>query len=259
MCLSNSNNGKGKAVIWELGKESASIGNDTWENYWIAVGVQQWGIKAASTYTWTYPLPLAVVYYADMMGYRKGSAGSEYGWIRSISPIAFETYIIDESAICFCVGIAQQWGTIYNAKAGALDNNNNNNAVTFPMPFTTVFALSPTFIIEANHDNRDVIVNLYSLSNTGAVIRCWDFGNATNDGQLTYVALGKQQWGTNQPSPITFPVSFASKCLTVVPQLQASGDSGNMSKNRVCVTNLTARGFALELPQSTYNYIAIGI
>ena len=59
------------------------------------------------------------------------------------------------------------------------------------MPFTTVFALSPTFIIEANHDNRDVIVNLYSLSNTGAVIRCWDFDNATNDGQLTYVALGK--------------------------------------------------------------------
>ena len=39
MCLSNSNNGKGKAVIWELGKESASISNDTWENYWIAVGV----------------------------------------------------------------------------------------------------------------------------------------------------------------------------------------------------------------------------
>ena len=68
--------------------------------------ILQWGIKAASTYTWTYPLPLAVVYYADMMGYRKGSAGSEYGWIRSISPIAFETYIIDESAICFCVGIA---------------------------------------------------------------------------------------------------------------------------------------------------------
>lgn len=67
------------------------------------------------------------------------------------------------------------------------------------------------------------------------------------------------QGGTTQPSPITFPVSFASKCLTVVPQLQAHGDSANMSKNRVCVTNLTARGFALENPQSTYNYIAIGI
>ena len=67
------------------------------------------------------------------------------------------------------------------------------------------------------------------------------------------------QGGTTQPSPITFPVSFASKCLTVVPQLQAPGDTGNMSKNRVCVTNLTARGFALELPQSAYNYIAIGI
>lgn len=67
------------------------------------------------------------------------------------------------------------------------------------------------------------------------------------------------QGGTTAPSPITFPVSFASKCLTVVPQLQAHGDTGNMSKNRVCVTNLTARGFALELPQSAYNYIAIGI
>ena len=88
-------------------------------------------------------------------------------------------------------GLILQWGVIYNAKAGALDNDNNNNAVTFPMPFTTVFALSPTFIIEANHANRDVIVNLYSLSNTGAVIRCWDASNVTNDGQLTYIALGK--------------------------------------------------------------------
>lgn len=68
-----------------------------------------------------------------------------------------------------------------------------------------------------------------------------------------------RQGGTTQPSPITFPVSFASKCLTVVPQLQAPGDSANMSKNRVCVTNLTARGFGLEYPQSAYNYIAIGI
>lgn len=67
------------------------------------------------------------------------------------------------------------------------------------------------------------------------------------------------QGGTTQPSPITFPVSFASKCLTVVPQLQAPRDTGNMSKNRVCVTNLTARGFGLENPQFTYNYIAIGI
>ncbi len=67
------------------------------------------------------------------------------------------------------------------------------------------------------------------------------------------------QWGTNRPSPITFPLRFALRCLTVVPQLQASGDGGNMSKNRVCVTDLTANGFALEYPQDTYNYIAIGI
>lgn len=122
------------------------------------------------------------------------------------------------------IGMQLQWGTIYNAKAGALDNNNNNNAVTFPMPFTTVFALSPTFIIKANHVNVDVIVNLYSLSNTGAVIRCWDYDNATNDGQLIYVALGKQQWGYAQKPtseydfdwvyPIPFPTLVGAIMLT---------------------------------------------
>lgn len=95
------------------------------------------------------------------------------------------------------------------------------------MPFTTVFALSPTFIIEANHGNRDVIVNLYSLSNTGAVIRCWDFDNATNDGQLTYVALGKQQWGyvshnnvrSDTPKVAVFPISFTKTIYTISTQL----------------------------------------
>lgn len=122
-----------------------------------------------------------------------------------------------------------QWGTIYNAKAGANDNNNNNNAVTFPMPFTTVFALSPTFIIEANHGNRDVIVNLYSLSNTGAVIRCWDADNATNDGQLTYIALGKQQWGiitctTGKEGEFIFPISFTTKCLSFIASASIPAD-----------------------------------
>jgi hypothetical protein len=88
-------------------------------------------------------------------------------------------------------------------------------------------------------------------------------GNVSN-ASAWWVKLGGTipliiQGGTTQPSPITFPVSFASECLTVVPQLQAPKDDDNMSKNRVCVINLTARGFGLEYPQYTYNYIAIGI
>mgnify|MGYP000050791079 CR=1 FL=1 len=88
-------------------------------------------------------------------------------------------------------------------------------------------------------------------------------GNVSN-ASAWWVKLGGTipliiQGGTTQPSPITFPVSFASECLTVVPQLQAPKDKDNMSKNRVCVINLTARGFGLEYPQYTYNYIAIGI
>ena len=94
-----------------------------------------------------------------------------------------------------------------------------------------------------------------TLENHGSIV-------AANLAQNGYVKFSNGllvQWGINQPSPITFPVRFASKCLTVVPQLQAPGDSDNMSKNRVCVSNLTTNGFAIEYPQSTYNYIAIGI
>ena len=76
---------------------------------------------------------------------------------------------------------------------------------------------------------------------------------------FTILVLAYRQGGTTQPSPITFPVSFVSKCLTVVPQLQAPYDDANKRKNRVCVTNLTVRGFALANPQYAYNYIAIGI
>lgn len=105
---------------------------------------------------------------------------------------------------------------------------------------------------------KDVIASndLALLKDDGAYIV------AANLAQNGYVKFSNGlilQWGTNQPSPITFPVRFPSRCLNVVPQLQASGDSGNMSKNRVCVTDLTASGFALEYPQSTYNYIAIGV
>lgn len=63
-------------------------------------------------------------------------------------------------------------------------------------------------------------------------------------------------WGEHA-NPVVFPISFKTKCLQVVPQLQAL-DGSNMSKNRVYVTNLTVSGFSLNNPQSTYRYIAIG-
>lgn len=63
-------------------------------------------------------------------------------------------------------------------------------------------------------------------------------------------------WGQHE-NPVIFPISFKTKCLQVVPQLQAN-DGSNMSKSRVFITNLTTSGFSLAYPQSTYRYIAIG-
>ena len=67
-------------------------------------------------------------------------------------------------------------------------------------------------------------------------------GAVTKDAHFITSGLVTRQGGTTQPSPITFPVSFASKCLTVVPQLQAPGDTGNMSKNRVECTTMGRTG-----------------
>lgn len=127
------------------------------------------------------------------------------------------------------------------------------------MPFTTVFALSPTFIIEANHDNRDVIVNLYSLSNTGAVIRCWDFDNATNDGQLTYVALGKQQWGLydfpgSNGDKIYFPVAFTVMCAAAI--VQPTGHNAHGVTNRT--TTYIQGDFRYGDSQKVGTWIAVG-
>ena len=121
---------------------------------------------------------------------------------------------------------------------------------------TTSFPLSVSEVYSINASKKDTGANsvpdVQNYSSTG-------FAYYGPSPYAWFAVCKAQQWGTNQPSPITFPLRFASKCLTVVPQLQASGDSGNMSKNRVCVSNLTTNGFAIEYPQSTYNYIAIGV
>ena len=65
------------------------------------------------------------------------------------------------------------------------------------------------------------------------------------------------QWGSNNPSPITYPISFTKTVFTVLPILQTT-DGGNMSKNRLYVTNLTVKGFSIYNPQNSYNWLAIG-
>lgn len=71
---------------------------------------------------------------------------------------------------------------------------------------------------------------------------------------LLYVS---KQWGSNNPSPITYPISFTKTVFTVLPILQTA-DGGNMSKNRLYVTSLTVNGFTIYNPQNSYNWLAVG-
>ena len=64
--------------------------------------------------------------------------------------------------------------------------------------------------------------------------------------------------GGNKPVPVTFPINFPTKCISVIAVLQTY-DDGNMSKNRICVVNISKTGFSIKNPQDTYMYIAIGL
>ena len=64
--------------------------------------------------------------------------------------------------------------------------------------------------------------------------------------------------GGNKSVPVTFPINFPTKCISVIALLQSSEDS-NMSKNRIRVVNISNTGFSIQNPQDTYMYIAIGL
>jgi hypothetical protein len=87
---------------------------------------------------------------------------------------------------------------------------------------------------------------------------------AANLAQNGYVKFSNGlilQWGfsdvPNSSTVVTFPISFAARTFIVLPILQTT-DGGNMSKNRLYVTNLTVKGFSIYNPQDSYNWLAIG-
>ena len=134
-----------------------------------------------------------------MMGYRKGSAGSEYGWIRSISLIAFETYIIDESAICFCIGIAQQWGY---AKS--------NENVILPIPFANETWKIASMSTTKSYDYTPTVVSKTNRSFEPGV---WGL-------PYDYIAIGFQQWGyidsKTGGTKLDFPIAFSNSTYSIV-------------------------------------------
>ena len=170
-----------------------------------------------------------------MMGYREDSAGNEYGWIRSISLIAFETYIIDESAICFCVGIAQQWGKMLA--------NNSKAEFVYPLQINKLLAISlireqdysassaSAFLVR-EHDNTKAILNLVTSS-------------ASAYAYVLIVAI--QQWGycpytKDNNAKITLPITYAIKHYIAVSSAE---DNYGGSINITGIWELTLTDFVL--------------
>ena len=97
------------------------------------------------------------------------------------------------------------------------------------------------------------IINRISAANTGGIVAA----SLTNNGYVKFANGLILQWG-NAANPVTFPIAFPTTALNVVTTLQTSGDSGNMSKNRLYVQTLTTTGFSIQNPQGTYRYYAVG-
>lgn len=188
-----------------------------------------------------------------MMGYREDSAGNEYGWIRSISLIAFETYIIDESAICFCVGIAQQWGC--NAKG--------NREVVFPIGFSNI---TYSFAYSLNYGSGaiawDEVLPSAQADITSATYRT---ENKQKVGPRVgnWIVIGFQQWGhkDNSTSIVTFNLSFPTTCFIALVETLNDGTVNCHLR----VSGATNVGFstwdsATNRPYSIQNYwLALGI
>lgn len=106
----------------------------------------------------------------------------------------------------------------------------------------------------ANAETRISVLNtLVGAENNGGIVAAL----LKQNGYVKFSNGLILQWGSNNPSPITYPISFTKTVFTVLPILQTA-DGGNMSKNRLYVTSLTVNGFTIYNPQNSYNWLAVG-
>ena len=176
MCLSNSSNGKGKAVIWELGKESAGISNETWENYWIAVGVQQWGVVKSNGVLQTFPLAFATRCFAVAVTANIGSsyAVASSAWdVNKTSAIFYvDTTNAPSAGWYYAIGI-QQWG---RSTAATLN---------FSLPFQKFYCITTA----QESWSSAVFENTSWIARTNNSMT-WPTHRGTN---INYIAVGMQQ------------------------------------------------------------------
>jgi hypothetical protein len=64
------------------------------------------------------------------------------------------------------------------------------------------------------------------------------------------------QWGTAGSTTITFPISFPTSCLSVIPQLTSYNSTGAFAGQYVAVTSMSTTSFTMG--QSGAVWIAIG-
>lgn len=205
---------------------------------WFALGFQQWGLAKIQPPGSVVNLNIS----CDIYCISATSIDGDWPYIKLIDNTKFKLVVNAQKAFWICLGIAdkQQWG--YSKSC----------TVKFHLPFPSqVFFCGIVLDTSYGYEFGPDQLAPKDLNPSGFTKYRDTFPN------FWWFAIGKQQWGSNNPSPITYPISFTKTVFTVLPILQTA-DGGNMSKNRLYVTSLTVNGFTIYNPQNSYNWLAVG-
>ena len=74
--------------------------------HWVAIGFQQWGILAASSVKWTYPMAFPTAFlYANCRAIRGSASGDGWSWFKSTPNKSYAEFLEkDEVGYCFAIG-----------------------------------------------------------------------------------------------------------------------------------------------------------
>lgn len=79
---------------------------------------------------------------------------------------------------------------------------------------------------------------------------------------IRYVALGKQkQWGfadTNRSTTITYPISFSSQTLRVIPVVQMNNRNSGYDRSPFFVASTAKTNFVTALAGDAITWVAFG-
>ena len=230
---------------------------------WLAIGKQQWGYceSTATVQKHSFVLPFAKeCWHCSVIPWKTPNSG--YCSVAyTVSKAEFEIYYYQATRTvsnCYIAIGVQQWGITSELTF------NSTTTITYSLPLATTLYIN-AFMYGGGFNKCVQLPQILSQTSTSAQIYItWATDSAGYYGSVTWLAIGKQQWGvvTEEVTATLFPLAFAVTCTSVVmTAVSASGAGGWFAP--INTQNITTTSFALRTRSNwvsgdTARYIAVG-